>query len=138
MNEEEPGRRKEEHIKYIPGAFRKLLFLNWFTNENKHYIVSEKEDIFILHNSLRPLILLPKGKKKRFLFRIVAEGNSKQEQQAACLLHIYVPRRKKKNICFHLPSNPGAKYNIHALLSREKAVKTISDYGFLLFSGPYL
>ena len=64
VNGEEPGRRKEEHIKYIPGAFRKLLFLNWFTNENKHYIMSERKDIFILHDSLRPLILLPEEKQE--------------------------------------------------------------------------
>lgn len=29
---EEHGRRKEEHIKYIPEPFRELLFLNRFTN----------------------------------------------------------------------------------------------------------
>lgn len=68
MNGEEPGRRKEEHIKYIPGALRKLLFLNWFTNANKHYTVSERKVIFILRNSLRLLILLPEGKKRRFIF----------------------------------------------------------------------
>jgi len=59
---EEPGRREEEHIKYIPGAFTKLLFLNWFTNENKHYTVSERKVIFILHNRIRLLLLLPEGK----------------------------------------------------------------------------
>lgn len=62
VNGEEPGRRKEEHMKYIPGAFRKFLFLNQVTNENKHYIVSERKEIFILLNSLRVLILLPEEK----------------------------------------------------------------------------
>lgn len=62
VNGKEPGQRKEEHIKYIPEAFRKLLFLNWFTNKNKHFIVFERKDIPIFHNSLRPLILFPAEK----------------------------------------------------------------------------
>lgn len=57
-----------------------------------------------------------------------------QGQQAACFLHMYVLRRKN-NVCFYLPTNSWATYNICMLLSSKKAVMTISDYCFLLFSG---
>lgn len=66
----------------------------------------ERKDILIFHNSLRPLILFPAEKKQVFILKILAEGNSKQDQQAACVLHIWKKKRrrkrKKNNKCFQI------------------------------------